>query len=333
MASEPSSAPSYASPPFDSSKADIILRSSDSVDFRVSSFILEMSSEFFANMLDACQANDEELRDGCPIIQVQEDSGTSLLSLVPPSSRFDAHGSIHFQGAAPTPRVNSSMVRAAGNRTSEDRVARDPQTGAAEGSAEKAAIPYVSSSEPQEIDDLYGGMFETGEQATPLPDGAAVRTASPSNHRDNPAPNCAEQPQPQDRAPSLAVSLPSEHESLATTPRPSMPPSPTPDRDPSVMDVDIIRFRAIPGLWPRCQEELKWSTGDATVAVAMNLNGMAEFMESTCEALKEHVVDKVNEKYYKLEGAGDFWRSILESLGCYKGTIFVERLLPISLLC
>ncbi|KZT65357.1 hypothetical protein DAEQUDRAFT_731518 [Daedalea quercina L-15889] len=205
------------------------------------------------------------------------------------------------------------MVRAASNRTVEDRVVRDPQTGAAslpsagqsilarrtisrEGSSEKAAIPYMSSSEPQEIDDLYAEAFEPGEQATPLPEGAA--------------------PQPQDRAPSLAVSLPSEHESLATTPRPSTPPSPTPDRDPGAMEVDIIRFRAIPGLWPRCQEELKWSTGDATVAIAMNLNGMAEFMESARDALKEHVVDEVNEKYYKLEGAGDFWRPISESLGC-----------------
>ncbi|KZT64279.1 hypothetical protein DAEQUDRAFT_732838, partial [Daedalea quercina L-15889] len=204
-------------------------------------------------------------------------------------------------------------VRAASSRTVEDRVVRNPQTGAAslpnagqsvlahrtisrEGSAEKAAIPYVSSSEPQEIDDLYGGMFEPGEQATPLPEGAA--------------------PQPQDWAPSLAVSLPSEHDSLATTPRPSMPLSPTPDCGPSVMEVDIIRFQAIPGLWPRCQEELKWSTGDATAAVAMNLNGMAEFMESAREALKEHVVDEVNEKYYELEGAGDFWRPISESLGC-----------------
>ncbi|KZT73536.1 hypothetical protein DAEQUDRAFT_761997 [Daedalea quercina L-15889] len=256
--------------------------------------------------------------------------------MAPPTSKGSADPippHLRVQQAATTPRVDSSTVRAAGNRTSEDRVARDPQTGAAslpnagqsiiarrtisrEGSAEKAAIPYVSSSEPQEIDDLYGGMFEPGERATPLPEGAVVRTASPSDHRDNPALKRAEQPHTQDRAPSLAVSLPSEHESLATTPRPSTPPSPTPDRFPSEMEIDIIRFRAIPGLWPRCQDELSWTSGDAAAAVAMNLNGMAEFLESAREALKEHVTEEVDENVYELEGAGSFWRPISESLGC-----------------
>ncbi|KZT66885.1 hypothetical protein DAEQUDRAFT_767704 [Daedalea quercina L-15889] len=166
------------------------------------------------------------------------------------------------------------------------------------------------------MDNLYAEAFKPARQTTPLAEGAAVRTASPSDHRDNPALNRADQPQPQDRAPSLAVSLPSEHESLATTPRPSTPPSPTSDRDPSVMKVDIIRFRAIPGLWPRCQEELEWSTGDVTAAVAMNLNGMAKFMESAHESLKEHIEEEIRDKFYELEGTGDFWCPISESIRC-----------------
>ncbi|KZT68918.1 hypothetical protein DAEQUDRAFT_765921 [Daedalea quercina L-15889] len=158
------------------------------------------------------------------------------------------------------------------------------------------ATPYVPSSEPQEIDDLYAEAFEPGRQATPLKEGAAVRTAPPSDHRDSPALKRAEQLQSQDRAPSLAVSLPSEHESLATTPRPSTPPSPTPDHDSSEMEVDIIRFRALPGLWPRCKNKLEWSTAR--------------------EALKEHIEEEVNNDFYKVEGSGDFWCPISESLGC-----------------
>ncbi|KAH9930351.1 uncharacterized protein B0H18DRAFT_994570 [Fomitopsis serialis] len=86
MASDPSSTPPYASSPFDHPKADLILRSSDHVDFRVSKFILEVSSVFFANMFEASQANDDESRDGCPVVQMQEDSETldSLLRIIYP---------------------------------------------------------------------------------------------------------------------------------------------------------------------------------------------------------------------------------------------------------
>jgi len=72
--------------PFDHPKADLILRSSDHVDFRVSKFILEVSSVFFASIFEASQANDEESRDGCPVVQMQEDSETldSLLRIIYP---------------------------------------------------------------------------------------------------------------------------------------------------------------------------------------------------------------------------------------------------------
>lgn len=69
-----SETPPYASPPFDNSRADLILRSSDTVDFRVSSFILAMSSDIFSAMLEACEAGSGDVRDGCPIVQLQENS-------------------------------------------------------------------------------------------------------------------------------------------------------------------------------------------------------------------------------------------------------------------
>ncbi|EPT03026.1 hypothetical protein FOMPIDRAFT_1047388, partial [Fomitopsis schrenkii] len=74
--SEPPSTHDYASPPFNHPKADLILLSCDGVDFRVSKFILGVSSDFFATMFEAGQAPGDELRDGCPIVPVQEDSGT-----------------------------------------------------------------------------------------------------------------------------------------------------------------------------------------------------------------------------------------------------------------
>ncbi|KZT63748.1 hypothetical protein DAEQUDRAFT_719057 [Daedalea quercina L-15889] len=86
----------YASSPFDDPKADFILRSSDDVHFRVSRFILHLASPFFASMLEIGQApsnatgepqaEGEELRDGCPVVPVQEDSDTldNLLRIIFP---------------------------------------------------------------------------------------------------------------------------------------------------------------------------------------------------------------------------------------------------------
>lgn len=87
MTSEPSAnANRYAPPPFDHPKADLILRSDDGVDFRVSTFILEISSEFFATMFKDGQPEKDERRDGCPIVRVQEHSKTlqTVLSLIYP---------------------------------------------------------------------------------------------------------------------------------------------------------------------------------------------------------------------------------------------------------
>ena len=76
----------YAPHPFDHPRADLILRSDDSIDFRVSTFILAITSEFFANMLSDGQPDEKERRDGCPIILVQEHSRTlqNLLSFIYP---------------------------------------------------------------------------------------------------------------------------------------------------------------------------------------------------------------------------------------------------------
>jgi hypothetical protein len=74
--------------------ADIILRSSDQVNFRIHKSVLAMSSPFFADLLSLPQPPDGELVDGLPVVQLSEDAGllgilVSLLypiSHVPPSS-------------------------------------------------------------------------------------------------------------------------------------------------------------------------------------------------------------------------------------------------------
>jgi len=92
----PSEAPRYASIPFDDPTADLILRTSDGVDFRVFRVILRLASPVFASMLevgqappvaaDRSQTGSDDLRDGCPVVPVQEDSTTldSLLRIVYP---------------------------------------------------------------------------------------------------------------------------------------------------------------------------------------------------------------------------------------------------------
>ncbi|KZT69327.1 hypothetical protein DAEQUDRAFT_765631 [Daedalea quercina L-15889] len=96
MASLASNTPPYASPPFDDPNADLILRSSDGVDFLVLRDILRFASPVFADMVavghtrpqavGGPHAQDDELRDGCPVVPVQEDSDTldSLLRIVFP---------------------------------------------------------------------------------------------------------------------------------------------------------------------------------------------------------------------------------------------------------
>ena len=75
--SEPST---YAAAPFDHAKADIILRSSDNIDFRVFRLFLSLASPFFETLFDIPQPaeenGDQELKDGLPVISVTEDSKT-----------------------------------------------------------------------------------------------------------------------------------------------------------------------------------------------------------------------------------------------------------------
>ncbi|KAI9442000.1 hypothetical protein BJY52DRAFT_1216947 [Lactarius psammicola] len=68
--------------------ADVIVRSSDQVNFRVHKSVLAMSSPFFKDLLSLPQPPDGEAVDGLPVIQLSEDAGllNSLLSLFYPVS-------------------------------------------------------------------------------------------------------------------------------------------------------------------------------------------------------------------------------------------------------
>ncbi|KAH9021001.1 hypothetical protein EDB85DRAFT_440215 [Lactarius pseudohatsudake] len=68
--------------------ANIIVRSSDKVNFRVHKSVLAMSSPFFNDLLSLPQPPDDELVDGLPVIQLSEDAGllNSLVSLLYPVS-------------------------------------------------------------------------------------------------------------------------------------------------------------------------------------------------------------------------------------------------------
>ncbi|KAH9036295.1 hypothetical protein EDB84DRAFT_1560957 [Lactarius hengduanensis] len=66
--------------------ANIIVRSSDKVDFHVRKSLLAMSSPFFKDLLSLPQPPDDELVDGLPVIQLSEDADllNSLVSLLYP---------------------------------------------------------------------------------------------------------------------------------------------------------------------------------------------------------------------------------------------------------
>ena len=70
----------YAAAPFDHAKADIILRSSDNVDFRVFKLFLSLASPFFETLFDIPQpaedVGDQEVKDGLAVVRVTEDSKT-----------------------------------------------------------------------------------------------------------------------------------------------------------------------------------------------------------------------------------------------------------------
>jgi len=89
-----------ALPPFDKDTADIILRSSDLVDFRVRKSILEEASDLFKDMFSlpqskSCTGEDNgynaDLKDGIAIIAMAEDSRTldSLLRICYPTPNPD----------------------------------------------------------------------------------------------------------------------------------------------------------------------------------------------------------------------------------------------------
>ena len=69
--------------------ANIILRSSDQVNFRVHKSLLAMSSPFFKDLLSLPQPPGDELVDGLPVVQLSEDADllNSLISLLYPIRR------------------------------------------------------------------------------------------------------------------------------------------------------------------------------------------------------------------------------------------------------
>jgi hypothetical protein len=74
--------------PFDVPDADLIIRSSDLVDFRVHKPVLHMASPSIKDLLSLPQPSDSELEfvDGLPVVQLSEDSEllNCLLSILYP---------------------------------------------------------------------------------------------------------------------------------------------------------------------------------------------------------------------------------------------------------
>jgi hypothetical protein len=72
--------------PFDIPDANLIVRSSDLVDFRVHKPVLAMASPFFNDLLSLPQPSDSEIVDGLPVVQLSESSEllNSLISILYP---------------------------------------------------------------------------------------------------------------------------------------------------------------------------------------------------------------------------------------------------------
>ena len=60
--------------PFRVPDANIVIRSSDLVDFRVHKSVLAMASPIFRDTLSLPQPSDSEIVDGLPMIRISEDS-------------------------------------------------------------------------------------------------------------------------------------------------------------------------------------------------------------------------------------------------------------------
>jgi len=71
---------------FEPPHADVIVQSSDLVNFRVNKVVLSVSSPFFADMFSLPQPSDSELIDGLPVIRLSEDAEilNSLLTMLYP---------------------------------------------------------------------------------------------------------------------------------------------------------------------------------------------------------------------------------------------------------
>ena len=71
---------------FDIPDANLIIRSSDLVNFRVHKPVLAMASPFFKDLLSLPQPSDGESIDGLPVVQLPEDSGllNTLISMLYP---------------------------------------------------------------------------------------------------------------------------------------------------------------------------------------------------------------------------------------------------------
>jgi hypothetical protein len=72
--------------PFDVPDANLIVRSSDNIDFRVHKSLLVMASPFFKDLLSLRQPSDGEIVDGIPVVQLPEGSEllNSLFSILYP---------------------------------------------------------------------------------------------------------------------------------------------------------------------------------------------------------------------------------------------------------
>ena len=72
--------------PFDISDTNLIIRSSDLVDFRVHKSVLAMASPFFKDLLSLPQPSDDEIADGHPVVQLSESSEllNGLISILYP---------------------------------------------------------------------------------------------------------------------------------------------------------------------------------------------------------------------------------------------------------
>ncbi|KAI0301730.1 hypothetical protein B0F90DRAFT_1592731, partial [Multifurca ochricompacta] len=68
------------------SGADIIVQSSDNVNFRIHKSILASSSEFFRDMFSLPQPSNDETLDGLPVLHLSEDAGLvrALITLLYP---------------------------------------------------------------------------------------------------------------------------------------------------------------------------------------------------------------------------------------------------------